>query len=136
VVPAATTISAAALLVYILFLDRSGRISYAQLGLTYTLVACGLGLVIFIKPPRPAPWSGAAQKGAWWPIILAVVLMCLFVGVSAIPLAQEYLYVGLLKEPADYAIVAVAALAWAATLRFVLFVIPVDPDQQRAVDSG
>jgi magnesium-transporting ATPase (P-type) len=128
VVPAAITISAAALLVYMLFLDRSGSVAYAQLGVTYTLVACGLGLVVFIKPPRPTSWSGGVHQGAWWPVLMGIVLMALFIGVSAIPLAQELLHVGLLQEPTDYAIVAVAVLAWAATLRFVLFLIPVDRD--------
>ena len=132
IVPAAITMSAAALLVYMLFLDRSGEVAYAQLGLTYTLVSCGLWLVVFVKPPRPASWSAAAHKGAWWPVIMAVALLALFVGFSAIPLAQKYLYVGLLEEPTDYVIVAVATLAWALTLRFVLFLIPVDPSQRRA----
>jgi magnesium-transporting ATPase (P-type) len=129
VLPAAITISVAGLLVYMLFLDRSGQVAYAQLGLTYTLVACGLGLVVFIKPPRPAAWSGGAQKGAWWPLILAPALMALFVLVCAIPLAQDLLHIGLLQEPTDYAIVAVAFLAWAITLRFVLFLIPVARDE-------
>jgi magnesium-transporting ATPase (P-type) len=129
VVPAAITIAAAALIVYMLFLDRTGQVAYAQLGLTYTLVACGLGLVIYVKPPWPATWSGSARQGAWWPVLLAIALMALFVGVSAIPLAQELLYVGLLRAPTDYAIVAVAFLAWAVTLRFVLFVVPVDRNE-------
>jgi len=42
VVPAAITISTAALLVYMLFLDRSSEVAYSQLGVTYTLVSCGL----------------------------------------------------------------------------------------------
>ncbi len=135
VVPAALAISAAAFLVYLLFLDRGGGIRYAQLGVTYTLVACGLWLVVLIKPPRRPSWSSSTQGGAWWPVIMAVVLMALFVGVSAIPLAQDLLHLGLLKEPTDYLIVALAVLAWAITLRLVLFIIPVDPDQGRPAKS-
>ncbi len=136
VVPAALTISAAAFLVYLLFLDRSGEIGYAQLGVTYTLVACGLLLVVFIKPPRRTSWSSSAQVGAWWPVIMAVVLLALFVGVSAIPLAQKLLHLGLLEEPTDYFIVAIAVLAWALTLRFVLFLIPVNRSQRQAAKPG
>jgi magnesium-transporting ATPase (P-type) len=135
VVPAAVTIGAAGFLVYAVFLDRSGEVSYAQLGLTYTLVSCGLGLVIFIKPPRPRAWSGSAQKSAWWPVGLAVVLMALFLGVSAIPLAQRLLYVGLLEQPQDYAVVAVATLAWALTFRLILFVIPIDPEPRQVATT-
>jgi magnesium-transporting ATPase (P-type) len=131
VVPASLTIGTAAFLVYLLFLDRSGQIAYAQLGVTYTLVACGLGMVIFVKPPRPAAWSGGATQGAWWPVALALALMALFVGVCAIPLAQELLHVDLLQEPTDYAIVALAVLAWAVTLRFLLFLIPVARSELR-----
>ena len=37
------------LVIYILFLDRTGDILYAQLALTYTLIVCGLGLVVFVR---------------------------------------------------------------------------------------
>jgi magnesium-transporting ATPase (P-type) len=125
VVPAGITIAAAALIVYLVFFDRTGEIRYAQLGVTYTLVACGLWLIVFVKPLRAVPWSGSAPTGAWWPVAMALVLMPVFVLICAIPLAQELLKVNLLREPTDYWIVGIAFLAWAITLRLVLRLIPV-----------
>jgi magnesium-transporting ATPase (P-type) len=125
VLPSALTIAATALAVYLIFLDRSGDVSYAQLGLTYTLVGCGLVLVIFIKPPRWRWYRGRVQGLAWWPVVMAVVLYAVFLLVCAIPLFQNLLKVGLLGDPAAYQVVALAVLAWALVLRFALWIMSV-----------
>jgi magnesium-transporting ATPase (P-type) len=125
VLPAAMTIGATALVVYLFFLDRTGDVSYAQLAVMYTLVGCGLLLVVFIKPPRQRWYTGRAQAVAWWPVLLAAILFPTVILVSAIPLAQNLLHVGLLKEPEHYAVVGLAVLAWALVLRFVLWIVSV-----------
>jgi cation-transporting ATPase E len=123
VVPAALTIAATASVVYLIFLDRSGDVSYAQLGLTYTLVGCGLVLVIFAKPPRWPWYRGRARAVAWWPVAMAVVVYALVLLVSAIPLFQNLLMMGLLGDPAAYGLVALAVLAWALVFRVVLWLV-------------
>jgi cation-transporting ATPase E len=123
VLPAALTIAATGLVVYLLFLERSGDVTYAQLGLTYTLVGCGLVLVIFLKPPRMPWYRGRALAVAWWPVIMAVVIYALVLLISAIPLFQDLLKMGLLGDPAAYGVVALAVLAWALVFRMVLWLV-------------
>jgi magnesium-transporting ATPase (P-type) len=126
VMPAAILMSAAGLVVYVFFLDRTGELAYAQLTLTYTLVGCGLLLVIFVRPPGRAWLSGSGQRGDWRFVVLALALMVAFFLVSAVPLAQEFLKLDWLRQPSDYLVVGLAMLAWALGLRFVLRVIPVE----------
>jgi cation-transporting ATPase E len=126
VVPASLTMGATAFLIYAYFLESTGSIAYAQLTLMYTLVGCGLLLVVFIKPPRLAWWSGSPQSGAWWPLILAVVLAAAVVLVARIPLAQQLLQLDVLRQPTDYGTIGLAVLAWAATLRLILGLIPLE----------
>jgi cation-transporting ATPase E len=136
VLPTGVLTSLAAFIVYNIFLTRSGEIAYAQLGATYTLVACGLGTMVFVKPPRPGAWSGGARHGALWPVGLAIVLMLLFLLISSIPLAQKFLYLGPLQAPEDYVTVALAFALWALALRFTLFLIPVDSGYQTTGRAG
>jgi magnesium-transporting ATPase (P-type) len=141
VLPAAFTIAATGTAVYMIFLDRSGDVAYAQLGLTYTLVGCGLVLVIFAKPPRWPWYRGPARGAAWWPVIMAVVVYALVIGVSAIPLAQDLLKMGLLGDPAAYGVVALAVLAWALVFRVVLWLVigvlwRPPPEQPSEKDQG
>jgi len=139
VVPAAITMSAAALIVYLLFLDRSGDPAYAQLAITYTLTIAGLLLVIFVRPPWRGGVGGEALSGDWRPTLLALSLLAIFFVLPAIPLAQKYLLLDWLRQPADYLVVGLAVLTWAFTVRFIWWIIP--PERSRsprmpAADSG
>jgi len=122
--PATITMSAAALAVYLLFLGRTGEVAYAQLGLTHVLVATGLLLVVFVKPPGRARWMGGAGRSDWRAVILALGLMAAFLVLTWIPLAQRLLYVGPLRDPADYATVAVVTLAWAGVAGVLWWLLP------------
>jgi magnesium-transporting ATPase (P-type) len=119
VAPAAITMGAAAMVVYQIFLDRTGEVAYAQIALTYTLVLSGLVLVIFIRPPWRPPLGSDVQGGDWRPTILVVALIAVFLLVAQIPFAQEYLLLEPLWHPADYVVVGIAVLAWASLLSFV-----------------
>ena len=126
--PAAVTISATALVVYVIFLDRTGEIAYAQLALTYTLVVCGLLLVIFIRPPiAPRIGGGAVQGGDWRPTAMVVFLLVAFLLLAPLPITYELFEIDGLREPSHYLVIGVAALAWAITLRFVWWVYPLVP---------
>jgi cation-transporting ATPase E len=126
--PASVTMSATALVVYVIFLDRTGEILYAQLGLTYTLVVCGLLLVIFIRPPIvPRIGGGAVHSGDWRPTAMALFLLVAFLLVAPLPIMKTLFELQGLRETSHYLVIAVAALAWAITLRFVWWVFPLVP---------
>jgi magnesium-transporting ATPase (P-type) len=125
-VPAAITMTIAGMLVYMVFLEESGDMRYAQLALTYTLVLAGLLLVLFVKQPiRLHPPEGEPHVD-WRVIILVLVVLAIFLIASAIPLAQEHLKVGLLEQPEDYLTIGVVVLVWAVLLRLFWFIAPLD----------
>ena len=127
VAPAASTLGLTGLVVYLIFLDRTGDVQSAQLGLTWTLVACGLLLVVFVRPPRRGWLTSTTQSGDPRPTLMVMVLGVLFVIVAAIPLAEQLLKIKWLSRPEDYAVVVLAAVAWVLVLRFVLFIVPLEP---------
>jgi hypothetical protein len=79
----------------------------------------GLLLGIFIKPPWRTRVDGRVRKGDWRPTILAVILLLVFFGITQIPLAQELLKMGTLKQPQDYWFVGAATLGWAIVVNLV-----------------
>jgi len=130
VAPAAITMSAAGLAVYILFLSRTGEVAYAQLTLTYTLVITGLLLVLFIRPPWQPRLGDTTQSGDWRPAALSLVLITFFLLLAPLPIMGELFATDGLRETSDYLVVGLAVLAWAVTMRFVLWVFPLIPVQQ------
>jgi magnesium-transporting ATPase (P-type) len=122
--PAMVVMGGIALVVYLLVLDRTGDVTYTQLVLTYTLVACGLLLVMFVRPPwRPRVGAGS-QAGDIRPTLLVLVLWVLFVLVAFIPLAYQLFGIEPLRQAQDFAVVGLALLAMAFSLAFLLRVVP------------
>jgi cation-transporting ATPase E len=119
VIPAAPTIAVAALIVYLHFLYQTESIPYAQLAVTHALVAMGLLLGIFIKPPWPRKVDGQLQEGDLRPTVLAIVLLLVFLGITNIPLARELLKLSRLDQPEDYLFIGAVALGWAITVNLV-----------------
>jgi magnesium-transporting ATPase (P-type) len=122
--PAMVVMAGTALVVYLLVLDRSGDVAYTQLMVTYSLVACGLLLVLFVRPPwqpRVGPGSQAADVR---PTVLVLVLWVLFVLVAFIPLAYQFFGIEPLREAQHFAVVGLAVLAMAFGLAFLLRVVP------------
>ena len=117
VIPAAVTMSLAAAVVYLHFLNQTGQMAYAQLTVTYTLIYCGLLLAVFAKPPVQK------RHGVWkadWPMTVLI----LFLGVvvfflPALRLAQKFLKLYWLQQSADYAFIGLVVLGWAATVNVV-----------------
>lgn len=123
VVPAAVTMGLAALIVYLVILDSTGDVAYAQLTVTWTLVITGLLLVVLIKPPWPTRLGGAKRPGDIKFTALSLVLMVLFVLVSSIPLAQRFLKTAWLERPQDYLLVVAVSLGWLVTLSLIWWVM-------------
>ena len=135
VIPAAITISAAGLVVYVLFMETTGDRAYSQLVLTYALVAMGLFLVLFLRPPMPIWGGGSTKSGGRRFTVVAVVLLIAFLLVSMIPLAYELFMLEPLRQAQDYAVVGVVVLGWAVTLRFIWWAIPLATRVERAARS-
>jgi magnesium-transporting ATPase (P-type) len=132
--PAMLIMCGIALAVYLLVLDRSGDRAYTQLMLTYTLVACGLLLVLFVRPPwRPRVGAGR-QAGDIRPTLLVLVLWVLFVLVAFIPLAYEFFGIEPLRETQHFVVVGLAVLAMTFSLAFLLRVVPLVDSPRRERD--
>jgi magnesium-transporting ATPase (P-type) len=132
VIPAALTISAAGVVTYTLFLERTGDRDYSQLVLTYALVAMGLLLVLFLRPPMRLWGGGSSKPGGRRFTVVVVVLLVAFLLVSMIPLAYELFEIEPLRQPSDYAIVGMVVLGWAVMLRFTWWAIPLVSRVERA----
>lgn len=115
VMPASVATSIAGVVVYQVFLNRSGEIGYAQLALTHMLVISGLTLVIFLRPP----W-----RGDWRPTGLALVLVTAFFLLAWVPQAKEWFLLEPLQQPVDYLVVSVTVLVWAFLLTFFRMAMP------------
>ena len=116
--PTDAWITLAGLAVYGYFLSAHQDRAYAQLTLTYTLVLAGLLLVVFIRPPKPL------KPGRDWLFaVMAVILMAIFLVLPAIRLAQKYLGLYWLQQPADYLIVGIAVLCWGVVLQLTWLIL-------------
>jgi cation-transporting ATPase E len=122
--PAMAVMGGIALVMYMLVLDRTGDVDYTQLIVTYTLVACGLLLVLFVRPPWRSRVGAGSQAGDIRPTVLVLVLWVLFVLVAFIPLSYQLFGIEPLREMLHYALVGLAVLAMALGLAFLLRVAP------------
>ncbi len=116
----------AAYIVYVIFLERNGTVAYAQNALSHALVAMGLLLVLFIRPPVIFTWGRTpkARLGDLRPTLIVLFSAIVWWAITHIPLARELLKVDPLDQSQDYMIVGVAALAWAFGVHFLWLVIP------------
>jgi cation-transporting ATPase E len=130
VAPAAVTMGAVAVVVYIIFLEISGEVAYAQLTITYTLVISGLVLVVLLRPPVRGltlmGMGGDERSGDWRPTVMVMVLLILVFAMASIPLADNLFGLKPLQQPTDYLVVGLAVLAWASTTVFLWWVRPLE----------
>jgi cation-transporting ATPase E len=119
VLPAAITMSIAGLAVYLYFVISTGDTSYGQLALTYTMMAMGLILVIFVEPPTKFWVGGDALSGDWRPTILALGIMAFFIMVLTVEPIQQFYELPPLKVWYDYLIIGGVILIWVITVRLV-----------------
>jgi magnesium-transporting ATPase (P-type) len=121
VFPTALTISIAAMVVYRYFLDVYGDIDYSQLGVTYTVVAAGLLLVVLLKPPVRALAGVAPLSGDWRFTGVVSFLLVAFLLLSGISLAEQFFDLTWLKGPEDYLVVGMVVGWWVVTMRIIWF---------------
>jgi magnesium-transporting ATPase (P-type) len=123
VVPAALTMSLAALAVYVIFYDRSGQVSYAQLALTHMLVFSGLALVILVRPPLRLRVTDDGRSGDRRPLVLVLALLALFFFLASFPLGYELFLLTHLRGVSDYLVVVLALLSWVGAVLIVWWLL-------------
>lgn len=110
------TVSVAAVLVYLIFLEMSGEVAYAQLAVTHTLVISGLVLAVLLRPPLRRPTlvgMGSDERGGDpRPAAMIMVLLILVFVAASVPLADDLFGLKPLQQPTDYVIVGLAVQAW------------------------
>ena len=94
-----------------------GDVEYAQLATAYTVVMCGLVLVVFVQPPTRAWVGGDVLSGDRRPTQLATLLLIGFLLISPLSLAQRFLNTAPLRQLSDYALIALIVAIWAIVLR-------------------
>jgi magnesium-transporting ATPase (P-type) len=123
IIPVGITSALAGLFIYYIFLNLSGDIRYAQLGVTYTLTMTGILMILFIMPPSKF-WVGNSPLRGDKRVIWVVLVMFVLFGITmVIPLAQELLKVAPLRKFDHYMIIAGVTLVWVILTKLV-FLIP------------
>ncbi|HSG17839.1 MAG TPA: HAD-IC family P-type ATPase [Anaerolineae bacterium] len=119
VVPAAVTMTLAALLISWLFRRNIDDIPYSELAVTHGLILMGLLLIVFVQPPTRFFVGGDVLSGDWRSTYMAVVLLIVFLLATYLPLTQELLRLAPLDSARDYLIILGIAIAWALILRTI-----------------
>jgi cation-transporting ATPase E len=119
VMPAVITVAVVGIGIYLFFLLRTGDIFYAQTMLTYTVITCGILLIIFVEPPTKWWVGGDSLSGDWRPTILAVGLLVLFAVFLAVPFLRDFYGLIVLRSWTHYLVIGLAAAIWIISVRIV-----------------
>ncbi len=117
VLPAAITMSAAGLIVYLFFAFTTHDAHYAQLTLTYAMIGMGLLLVIFVEPPTEFWVGGDEFSGDPRPTRLAIGLFLIFLIALTSPLIRRFTGLTPLQQPGDYVIIGAMTILWVIVVR-------------------
>lgn len=115
VLPVALWISLVGVGIYLAELFATSQLFVAQSALTTFVVLCGIVLIPFIAPPFKTGIGNVAFLGDWRPALLALGLLAADIFVLTIaPLRTLFD----LAPPSisDYALIGIAAIAWALSL--------------------
>jgi cation-transporting ATPase E len=118
VLPASFTVAVAALAVYLVYLQTMDDVHIARTALTTFTVLCGLVLIPFVEPPTQFWVGGDKLSSDKRPAYLAAALLALSTAIVLLPAPRDFFELVLLR-PLDYALIALAVVAWAFTLRFI-----------------
>ena len=116
VLPAAFSIAAVSLGVYLFYLQNGGDLPTARTALTTTTVLCGLLLILFVEPPAQAWVGGDMLSGDWRPTFLALGMLVLYIAIMLIPSMRTFFELMPLQSLDWLRIFAVVTL-WAIVLR-------------------
>lgn len=119
IMPAVITVAVVGIAIYLFFILRTGDNYYAQTILTYTVITCGILLLIFVEPPTNWWVGGDSLSGDWRPTILAIGLLSLFAVFLVLPLLREFYGLILLRSWTHYLVIALAAAIWVFCVRIV-----------------
>jgi cation-transporting ATPase E len=119
VLPAVITVSVAGLVVYLYFIVTTSNVIYAQHALSYTMIICGLLLIIFVEPPTEAWVGGDVLSGDWRPTWLAISMFITFIAFVVVPPLRELYELVLFPQVTDYLIIALVVIVWAFSVRFI-----------------
>lgn len=89
----------------------------AKDALTYVMILCGLFLVVFTAPPNE--WWAVIEETNhdWRPTLVAILMVPLYIAILYYPWSRELFSIQLLTWW-QYAIIAIAVVAWAWGLRY------------------
>ncbi len=118
VIPAAVTLSLAALGVFMVGFTSDAQLPLAQSALTTFTVTSGLLLIPFVVPPVRAGVGGSSLGGDWRPTLLSLGLLAAYAALLAIPPLRAFFALAAL-DLRSYLLIGLAALAWAVVLRWI-----------------
>jgi cation-transporting ATPase E len=116
ILPAALTIAAVGLTVYVFFLRVTDDVALARTALTITTVICGLAVIPFSEPPNEAWVGGDELSGDVKPSVLAGATLVVFIVLLYVPTAREFYELEPLPFSA-YPVIALVVTGWATALR-------------------
>ncbi len=119
VVPAAITMTLAALVISWYFRRNIDDIPYSELAVTHGLILMGLLLVVFVQPPSRFWVGGDVLSGDWRSTYMAIGLLVLFLLATYLPLTQELLRLAPLDNARDYLLILAIAIVWGLLLRTI-----------------
>ncbi len=117
VFPAAFTVAALGVGVYLVYLQRIDDVEIARTALTTTTVLCGLVLILFVEPPTSAWVGGDELSGDWRPTIMVLGLLVAYAVIMFVPTLRESFELAPLRGT-DIALIGALVLVWAPLLRF------------------
>ena len=104
IIPTAVALSLLSLIVYLVFLYQTRSEDYAQLAVTFALLAAGWLRILFVQPPTPF-WVGgdelAGDKRVIWLVIGCALI---FLAILSVPLFQSWMRITWLQSWTDYLI--------------------------------
>jgi cation-transporting ATPase E len=118
VFPAAFSVAALSLGVYLIYWLATGDAGIARTAVTTITVLCGLLLIPFVEPPTQAWVGGDEFSGDWRPSLLALALLALYGMVLAVPPLRAAFELASLRAR-DVVLLCLAAAVWAVALRAV-----------------
>jgi len=119
VVPAVITVSGAGLFVFLYFLVTTQDINLAQHALSYTIIACGLLLIIFVEPPTEFWVGGDVLSGDKRPTLMAIGMFLVFIIALLFPPVRDLYDLVLFPKISDYLVIIGVVVLWTFTVRYV-----------------
>lgn len=121
--PAAFSISAAGIFVYVFFLKQSNQLAYAQLALTHMLLISGLFLFAIVRPPKRSGLNDDTSPREWRTVILAIVLIVTYLLFVSFPIAFKWFRMAHLQQPGDYLVIGLVVLTWVVAVQTIWWIM-------------